>query len=129
VKNLSFLLMFIAMTYHGHSFASSALFEVLDRDDSGYLTLDETQNNPRVHLQFSGIDRNKNNQLEMEELQLLNIPLSFSDLDMDESVSISPEEASALRALQNQFSRLDQNEDQIIDPGEFAEFAPAPGNG
>lgn len=127
MKHSPFLLMLAIAAYNAPCFASSILFEVLDRDDSGYLTLEETQSNPQVHLQFSSIDRNRNDRLEAEELQLINMPLSFSDVDADESLGISPEEASALRVLQNQFSQLDQNEDQVIDPGEFAEFAPPSG--
>jgi Ca2+-binding EF-hand superfamily protein len=129
MKHPSIFLVLATLAHIGPVFASSALLEVLDSDNTGYLTLDETQNNPDVHLQFSNIDRNKNDRLEKEELQLLNMPLSFSDLDVDESVGISPEEASTLRELQNQFSQLDRNEDQLIDPEEFSEFVAAPGSG
>jgi Ca2+-binding EF-hand superfamily protein len=119
------LLMFAAaLALNTPALASSALFEVLDRDDNNYLTLEETQAKTQLYLQFSAIDRNQNNQLEPEELQLLNMPPAFSDIDMDESLGITPEEASALRVLQNQFSQVDRNEDQIIDPAEFAEFVP-----
>lgn len=116
------LLMLAVFNYSNACLASAALLKVLDRDDNGYLTLDETGNKPQIRFRFSQIDRNQNDRLEMEEMQLVNIPPAFGDFDTDQSLGITPEEASALRALQNQFSRLDQNEDQMIDPDEFGEF-------
>jgi hypothetical protein len=121
------ILLFAVLLFGAASHAGSALFEVLDRDSNGYLTLEETQHTPQLHLQFSQADLNKNDRLEVGEMELLDIPLSFADLDTDVSLGITPEEAAALRTLHNQFSRLDQNKDQIIDPGEFAEFAPPAG--
>lgn len=116
------LLMFTALNYSGACLASAALLKVLDRNDNGYLTLEETEDKPQIRFRFSQIDRNQNDRLEMEEMQLVNIPPAFGDFDTDQSLGITPEEASALQALQNQFSQLDQNEDQMIDPDEFEEF-------
>ena len=118
------LLMLTALTGSGICLADGdALLKVLDRDGNGYLTLDETQNNPDVHFQFSQLDRNQNGRLDAEEMKLLSLKPSFSDFDIDESLGISPEEASALRALQNDFGRLDRNQNQTIDPDEFAQFS------
>ena len=118
------LFMFTALTGSGICLADGdALLKVLDRDGNGYLTLDETQNNPDVHFQFSQLDRNQNGRLDAEEMKLLSLKPSFSDFDIDESLGISPEEASALRALQNDFGRLDRNQNQTIDPDEFAQFS------
>ncbi|HEX5057288.1 MAG TPA: hypothetical protein VFX02_12430 [Gammaproteobacteria bacterium] len=116
-------LILTALTGSGACIAGGdAILEVLDRDGNGYLTLDETQNNPDVHFQFSQLDRNQNDRLDAEEMKLLSLKPSFSDFDIDESLGISPEEASALRALQNNFGRLDRNQNQTIDPDEFARF-------
>jgi Ca2+-binding EF-hand superfamily protein len=123
VKYPSLPAMLCILVWSGACRAGDALLEVLDRDGNGYLTLEETQNNPRVHFRFSQIDRNRNDRLDAEEMQLLDVPPSFADFDLNEDLVIDPEEAAALRALQNQFSRLDQNADQRIDPAEFAEFA------
>lgn len=125
MKHMPFFLLLLATPVCvGTAHANSALFEVLDRDDSGYLTLEETQGNPRLRLRFSQIDRNQNDRLEVEELQLFNVAPAFSDFDTDENLGINPQEASTLRELLNEFSQLDTDENQVLDPGEFSQFTP-----
>jgi Ca2+-binding EF-hand superfamily protein len=124
MKFLPTLLMLTVLAGSGTCLADGdALLKVLDRDGNGYLTLDETQNNPDVHFRFSQLDRNQNGRLDADEMKVLNVKPSFSDFDIDESLGISPEEASALRALQNDFNQLDRNQNQTIDPDEFAQFS------
>lgn len=102
--------------------AASPLFEVLDRDDSGDISLEESEAAPRVHLNFGDLDQNKNDELEEAELQLSGVQLSFEHLDADKDLAISYEEASALPRLARQFSRLDQNNDQTLSPDEIEAF-------
>src|SRR5688572_19067964 len=101
MKFSSPLLMLTTLAGSGFCLASGTLLEVLDRDNNGYLTLDETQDSPHVHFQFSQLDRNQNDRLDAEEMKFLNMPPAFSDFDTDESLGISPEEAASLRTLQN----------------------------
>lgn len=103
--------------------AASPLFEVLDRDGSGDISLKESEAAPQVHLNFGDLDENRNGQLEEAELQLSGVQLSFEHLDADGDLAISYDEASALPRLARQFNQLDKNNDQALTPGEFESFA------
>lgn len=102
--------------------AASPLFEVLDSDDSGHISLEESQAAPEVLLNFSDLDQNQNDELEEAELQLSGVQLSFEHLDADGDLAISYDEASALSSLAEQFHKLDKNGDQALSPDEFEAF-------
>jgi Ca2+-binding EF-hand superfamily protein len=102
---------------------ASPLFEVLDRDDNGYISLEETEGTAAVRLRFSELDQNNNDQLEEAELQLGDIQLSFEHLDVNQDLLISYDEALALPQLSENFSQLDQNNDLALNPTEFKSFS------
>ena len=122
-KSFSILLAFLVCGFPPVPMAASALFEVLDRDDSGYISLEETEGTPEVRLRFSEFDQNNNDQLEEAELQLSNIQLSFEHLDINQDLLVTYDEALALPVLSDNFSQLDQNNDQGLSPAEFKSFA------
>jgi Ca2+-binding EF-hand superfamily protein len=121
-KKFATLLAFLACGFWSPPNPASALFEVLDRDDNGYITLEETEGVSNVRLRFSELDQNNNDQLEEAELQLSDIQLSFEHLDINRDLLVSYDEALALPRLSQNFSRLDQNNDQALSPVEFKNF-------
>lgn len=122
-KSFSILLASLVCGFLPAPFAASALFDVLDRDDSSYISLEETEGAPEVRLRFSEFDRNNNDQLEEAELQLSNIQLSFEHLDINQDLLVTYDEALPLPRLSDNFSQLDQNNDQALSPAEFKSFA------
>lgn len=102
--------------------AASALFEVLDKDNNGHISLAESQAAPEVLLNFGDLDKNQNDELEEAELQLSGVQLSFEHLDADGDLAISYDEASALPSLAKQFNQFDQDNDQVLSPDEFEAF-------
>lgn len=102
--------------------AASPLFDVLDRDDDGHISLEESEHAPQIHLDFSDLDQNKNDQLEEAELRLSHVQLSFEHIDANGDLVITYDEVSALPRLGQNFSQLDKNNDQALSPDEFKRF-------
>ena len=92
-------------------------------DDSGSITLEESHHIPEMHLNFSNLDQNKNDELEEAELQLSNVQLSFEHIDINQDLVITYDEATALPRLSENFEKLDRNNDQALTPDEFESYA------
>lgn len=123
LRYFSISILLITVVFISTAHGNDTLFSILDADENGYITLEETQDNIEVRKKFGILDINNDTQIDEQEFMLLNVDSSFKTLDQDQDLYVSYEEALVSSELEAQFILLDINNDQKLNPDEYANFS------
>lgn len=103
-------------------------FSEVDKDDSGYISIDEAPAVPGLSEQITEVDENADGKISRGEYEGMGQtrPPGFSEVDKDKDGFIATSEAGAVPGLSEQLMVLDNNQDGKVSAGEYGALRTLP---
>lgn len=103
-------------------------FSEVDKDNSGFISIDEAAAAPGLTEQITEVDENADGKISREEYEgmRLRMPPAFSDVDKNKDGFIATSEAGAVPGLSERMMVLDRNLDGKVSPGEYRSLTTLP---